>query len=250
MTTQQEQANLSKYENPAIYDEQAQAYQSDLQYMKAYLLNQKAPIIELACGTGRLAIPLAKKGHEIYAVDIHSGMLEYAKQKAKEEQVNIHFYQQDALKLELPVKSNVIYMTGNSFQHFLTNESQDLLFEAVKRHLEIGGEFIFNTRNPVLHELAKVDVYEENIVLKGERVRIAHEEIYEPLTQVLHCTSTHYYPNHTFKDYINIRYTYPLELKRLLYSHGFELSILYGSWLKDPFNAKSVEMIVHAKRIR
>ena len=44
-------------------------------------------------------------------------------------------------------------MTGNSFQHFLTNESQDALFASVKRHLNPKGELVFDTRNPILHEL-------------------------------------------------------------------------------------------------
>ncbi|MBB4826360.1 ubiquinone/menaquinone biosynthesis C-methylase UbiE [Sporosarcina luteola] len=239
--------NLSKYANPQEYDETYKSYTSDLDFIQAHLSASPQSIIELACGTGRLAIPLAKQGYTVYGVDIDSGMLEYAQTKADAEGVEIYFSVQDCTQFNLPVKSNFIYMTGNSFQHFLTNESQDALFLSVKKHLQPNGEFIFDTRNPILQELAEVQFDEEVIRKNGELVTIKSQETYDSLTQILECKSTYTSSNHTYKDGIQLRYTYPLEMKRLLNQHGFELVNLYGSWRKACFDASSVSMVVHAR---
>ena len=138
-------------------------------------------------------------------------------------------------------------MTGNSFQHFLTNESQDALFHSVKKHLHKNGEFIFDTRNPILHELVESDISEESIVQHGERTKVISREIYHPLTQILQCTSTYISSKGEYEDCINLRYTYPLELKRLLHQHGFELIALHGSWKKELFDENSISMVVHAR---
>lgn len=239
--------NLSKYANPKEYDESYKSYTADLEFIEDHLEGRKQTIIELACGTGRLAIPLARKGHFVYGVDIHAGMLKYAQEKADDEGLNIHLSVQDCTQLNLPIKSNFIYMTGNSFQHFLTNESQDALFMSVKKHLNANSELIFDTRNPILYELSNVDITEETIEQNGEITKVIHKEVYDSLTQILECTSIYISTKNEYKDSIKLRYTYPLELKRLLQQHDFELINLYGSWKKETFDANSISMVVHAR---
>ena len=239
--------NLSKYADPIEYDKLHEGYTVDLDYITNYLGERKETIIELACGTGRLAIPLAKFGHTVYGVDIDEGMLALAEQKAAAEGVTLHLSVQDCTKLTLPIQANFMYMTGNSFQHFLTNESQDALFTSVKKHLQNGGEFVFDTRNPILAELSVVDTYEETYERNGETIRVQSVETYEPLTQILTCTSTYTSPTPNYEDSIKLRYTYPLELQRLLDQHGFEIVALYGSWKKEELTASSVSMVVHTR---
>ncbi|WP_285397791.1 class I SAM-dependent methyltransferase [Lysinibacillus sp. fls2-241-R2A-57] len=240
--------NLEKYKNPIEYDVIYENYNVDLHYIKNLLRKNSDPIIELACGTGRLAIPLAKQGFNVYAIDIHEGMLQLAIDKAKKQNVQVHFSLQDCTQLQLPISSNFIYMTGNSFQHFLTNDSQNALFQSVKKHLHPGGEFVFDTRNALLNELSIVDEYEESSVnSKGEKLTIQHREEYNPVTQILTCRSINKLGHSTFEDSILLRYTYPMELKRLLEQNDFELLHLYGSWKKSEFTKDSPSMIVHAR---
>ncbi|MBK3493530.1 class I SAM-dependent methyltransferase [Viridibacillus sp. YIM B01967] len=245
------EGNLEKYTDPKKYDEQYSHYQQDLKLILEYAAHMNEPIIDLACGTGRLTIPMAKLGFEMYGVDIHNGMLNHAKKKAETENLYIQFLQQDCTKLSLPIKSPFIFMTGNSFQHFLTNESQDDLFTSVKEHLQPKGTFIFDTRNPILHELAVVDETEEKFINKYNQLVIEkHHEEYDHHTQVLHCTTTSEIIKNeklidSKKDSISLRYTFPLELERLLNSHDFELVEIFGSWNKTKFDRDSTSMVVH-----
>ena len=239
--------NLTKYADPVEYDKIHEGYTVDLDYITNYLGERKETIIELACGTGRLAIPLAKLGHTVYGVDIDEGMLALAEQKAIAEGVTLHLSVQDCTKLALPIQANFMYMTGNSFQHFLTNESQDALFTSVKKHLKKGGEFVFDTRNPILSELSVVDTYEETYERNGETIHVTSVETYDPLKQILTCTSSYTSPTGNYEDSIKLRYTYPLELQRLLAQHGFEVVAIYGSLKKAEFAADSIQMVVHAR---
>ncbi|MGE7925307.1 class I SAM-dependent methyltransferase [Viridibacillus arvi] len=245
--------NLEKYTDPVKYDELYNHYQEDLAIILECAQDSNQPIIELACGTGRLTIPMARKGFRMYGIDIHTGMLNHAKRKGETENLNIQFMQQDCTKLNLPINSPLIYMTGNSFQHFLTNESQDDLFTSVKKHLQSKGSFIFDTRNPILKELATVEeTVERNTINNKQIVNEKHLEVYDHNTQILHCTSTSEIIENgtliiTNKDSILLRYTFPLELERLLKSNGFGLVELYGSWKKTRFNKDSVSMVVHCR---
>jgi len=54
--------NLEKYKNPIEYDVLHENYNVDLYFIENHLKKNSGTIIELACGTGRLAIPLAKQG--------------------------------------------------------------------------------------------------------------------------------------------------------------------------------------------
>lgn len=205
--------NLSSYDCPEKYDGLYSEYTEDLRYVMEAARAVTAPVIELACGTGRLTIPMAKTGWEMIGVDIHTGMLELAKRKAQKEALTIRFERQDCTELDLGLVTPLTFMTGNSFQHFLTNDSQDRLFQSVKAHLQPGGAFIFDTRNPLLAELAA-----------GENTEERNTEVYDHLTQLLHCRTE----RETWKggecvneetETISLRYTFPLELERILHTH-------------------------------
>ncbi|MBY0122760.1 class I SAM-dependent methyltransferase [Bacillus sp. S/N-304-OC-R1] len=243
--------NLEKYADPEMYDHLHKDYTKDFNVIVewAQQYGQQQPIIELACGTGRVTIPMAKQGFKMIGVDIHEGMLSLAKEKAENEDLPIEFHLRDCTTLSLPTKSSFIYMTGNSFQHFLTNEQQDALFQAVRHHLNNRGLFIFDTRNPLLHELAVVDKYEQKYIdKKGDRVIEYHSEEYDSLTQMQHCmTKRHIYRKEELiaieQDGISLRFTFPLEMKRLLHSYGFKILQVYGDWDKNELTAQSVQMI-------
>src|SRR4051794_40607959 len=123
--------NLEKYADPEMYDHLYEGYQKDLGTILKWATHGQ-PILELACGTGRLTIPMAQRGFQMIGVDLHEGMLARARQKAIEQGVTIEFVQQDCTQLNIHVKSSLAFMTGNSFQHFLTNEAQDALLQSVR----------------------------------------------------------------------------------------------------------------------
>ncbi|MCM3086763.1 class I SAM-dependent methyltransferase [Bhargavaea ginsengi] len=242
--------NLEKYNDPLQYDREYGGYDADVQFILGHLPPPGSAVIDLACGTGRISLPVAAAGYEVTGVDLHEGMLARAREKAAEQGLSVRFLQQDGRALDLPVSAPLIVMAGNSFQHFLMNEDQDRMLESVRRHLEPGGRFIFDTRNPVPSELAEPDRYEEYAEAGGRRIQEVHTETYEPVTQILHCTTERFAEDGTplGQDGISLRYTYPLELERLLRQHSFRLENRYGDWSGRPFQAGSGQMVCVCRR--
>ncbi|MGE6683161.1 class I SAM-dependent DNA methyltransferase [Paenisporosarcina sp. NPDC076907] len=242
--------NMEKYNDPEYYDLQYQNYLKDFPLILEWAEKINGEIIDLACGTGRLTIPLAQKGFKLTGVDINEGMLDRARKKTRNTNLPIQWELQDCTKLKLNKSGSLIYMTGNSFQHFLTNEAQNNLFQSVHAHLIEEGIFIFNTRFPILSELAIIDESKRTYVDKRMRKVTEYEvDSYDPLTQILTSTSTREILNDqnqvvsTEKDRILLRYVFPMEMERLIEQNGFSILYTYDSWNKSPIQKGSTELI-------
>ncbi|WP_078392911.1 class I SAM-dependent methyltransferase [Shouchella patagoniensis] len=240
--------NFEKYSDTAMYDQLNEHSKIEIPILLQWIKKENQ-LLELACGTGRLTIPLAEKGYNVTGVDLHEGMLKKAKEKAAKKEVAIPFYLQDCTQLSFPNQFECLFMVGNSFQHFLTNQSQDALLASVSKHLTNNGLFIFDTRNPILAELSKPDHYVTEFQdYRGYDVKEHHLETYEDGDQLLRChTNRKYFKNgeylHSEQDSILLRYTYPLEMARLLASHGFKIEKRYGNWKGDDVSTNAPQMI-------
>jgi ubiquinone/menaquinone biosynthesis C-methylase UbiE len=74
--------NMQKYNDPEYYDLQFENYIKDLPLLLDWAQKQGGTI-DLACGTGRITIPLAEQGFHMIGVDLNEGMLNRAKSKTK-----------------------------------------------------------------------------------------------------------------------------------------------------------------------
>ncbi|GGA70115.1 class I SAM-dependent methyltransferase [Ornithinibacillus halotolerans] len=239
-------SNLEEYNNPSLYDFENDRYTEDISYLIKWAKKTGGVLIDLACGTGRATIPLAKQGYRLVGVDIHEGMLEKAKQKS--DNLPIHWVTQNCMHLQLDITSKFIYMVGNSFQHFLTNEDQNQLLRSVHYHLEKDGVFIFNTRFPSREELLQPaeEEYWRNYTdpSTGLNVDVFTISEYNSLTQIQHYTTIRRAQDGSEKRTdIQLRYVYPQELERLARENGFKVLQLFGDWKETPLSSKSLEMI-------
>jgi SAM-dependent methyltransferase len=241
--------NMEKYSDPEKYDLQYEGYMKDFPLIYGWANKLDGLIVDLACGTGRMTIPLAEKGFDLIGIDLNKGMIERAKNKSRTKGLNIQWCLQDCTQFDLPIKSNFIYMTGNSFQHFLTNESQDQLLQSVCGHLNEKGVFIFGARFPLIQELSDESVHERSYIDEHNRkVNEVSIETYDSIKQILRCLSKRTInlengDQIVEEDSISLRYVYPQEMGRLLKQNGFEIIEVYGSWCKDYLQDDSTEMI-------
>lgn len=253
-----ELVNFEEYDDPVLYDKENDPYIDDLPFLLKWASKTEGVIIDLACGTGRATIPLASEGYQLIGVDVHKGMLKEAKRKSAKWKLPIKWMEQDCTKLNLNVKSQFIYMVGNSFQHFLTNEAQDGLLISINRHLEPDGIFIFDTRFPSKEELLQpsteeywktyIDCETQN---KVDVSTISH---YDALNQIQHYTTIRKFLNgkgklvNEIRTNISLRYVYPKEMERILYGNGFEILNVYKDWNEGPLENDSHSMIYVCKK--
>lgn len=252
--------NAEEYHDPILYDKENESYAPELPFLLKWASKSNGPIIDLACGTGRITIPLAKNGYELVGVDIHNGMLEEALKKAGNLKVPIKWVEQDCAKLELDLKSSLLYSVGNSFQHFLTNEAQDGFLSSVNKHLEMSGIFIFGTRFPSAEELLQPNTEEywrtyidSDSLQKVDMYTISQ---YDSLNQIQHYTTIRKYRNKDGKivdekrTNISLRYVFPKEMERLLIAHGFEIVHVFSDWKETPISQNSYEMVYVCRKAK
>ena len=103
-------------------------------------------MLEIACGTGRVSIPIARLGFAVTGLDIVPGMVERARSKSAG--LPTRWVEGDARAFDLGERFRLIFLTGNAFQAFLTHADQEALLGRVRAHLHDEGLFAFETRNP------------------------------------------------------------------------------------------------------
>ncbi|TFE01525.1 class I SAM-dependent methyltransferase [Jeotgalibacillus salarius] len=249
--------NFEEYDDPILYDKENGSYISEVPFLFKWASVKPGPIIDLACGTGRVTIPLAEKGLQVTGVDVHKGMLNEARKKSASAGFKVEWLEQDATKLSLGMKSSLIYSVGNSFQHFLTNEEQDGLLSSVNRHLEDEGIFIFNTRFPSAEELLQpaTEEYWRSYKDGEHKVDVSTISHYDALQQIQHYTTIRKYKNthdemvDEKRTNISLRYVFPKEMERLLDSHGLEIVHIYQDWKETPLTNESDEMVYVCRKI-
>lgn len=106
-----------------------------------YGIKDDASILDLGCGTGKMARRLAKKGYEVTAVDNSMDMLEVA---ASEEDDGILYVLQDMISLELPKKVDAVVSICDCMNYILERDDLREVFTRVKRFLKEDGVFMFD----------------------------------------------------------------------------------------------------------
>lgn len=233
------------------YDAFNQPTQDDFKFYLAEARKARGPVLELACGTGRLTIPLAKKGLEIIGLDLAAPMLETARAKAAAAGVKINFLRGDARKFSLGKKFKLIFMAFNSLQHLGKAEDLRGLFACVAAHLAPGGRFIFDVFNP--NPLCLVRDPEELLPVAyydapagAGKVLVNESYSYDKAAQVSRLT-WHYRSEktgRTLKKSLNLRCFFPQELQALVHYNGFRAVASYGDFLKKPFTGDSMKQVL------
>ncbi len=233
------------------YDAFNQPYEDDLAFYLAEAKRARGPVLELACGTGRLTIPLKKKGVDITGLDYAAPMLERARAKAAASGVKIDFKSGDARKFSLGRKFKLVFIAFNSMQHFGRREELEGFFRSVKAHLVPGGRFVFDvfspdprylTRDP--EEMLPVAYYDAPA--GGGKVLVNETYSYDKTAQVSRIV-WHYRSEKTgktVKKSLNLRCFFPEELQALLHYNGFRVLRRYGNFKRKPFGESSMKQVV------
>lgn len=220
-------------------------------------------MLEIACGTGRVAIPIARQGFAVTGLDIVPGMLELARSKAAG--LPTRWVEGDARTFDLGERFRLVFLTGNAFQGFVTNADQEALLRRVRAHLHDGGLFAFETRNPRwgtresrdedhdglfvdLETRAEEETWPSYVNARGCEVRVSRTRTYDHVAQVLHWTTYRRWhegaEEHTRTTRIALRYTFPQELAALLHHNGLSIVRQYGDWNGGPLTATSPSIVV------
>ncbi len=108
------------------------------------LTERAESIIEFAVGTGRIAIPLAKRGQMVFGVDASDDMLRVAKKKCADEHVRMPLILGDMRKADLKARAEWVVCGCRSFLHNLTEDDQLSSLRTFEKHLAPGGRIFLD----------------------------------------------------------------------------------------------------------
>jgi SAM-dependent methyltransferase len=232
------------YDHPALYDELLPAT-AHVSYYVDLARRASGDVLELACGTGQLTVPIASAGLPTVGLDLSAPMLATARQRAADAKVSIEYVLADMRKFDLSRKFALIFIARNSLLHLHSTEDLLAAFAAVRRHLAPGGIFAFDVFNPNVRLLARhsgqrFPVFQVETESFG-KLSVEETTDYDSATQV---GRGRWYISTPEKSdawvlRLELRNIFPQELPLLLATGGFHLKSRMGDLSQTPFDSSS-----------
>jgi SAM-dependent methyltransferase len=122
----------------------------DLAFFLDEAQKTQGKILELACGTGRLSIPLLQAGIDLTCIDYSKEMLEVFQKKLKKGRLSCRIFNQDMANLSLPDRFDMIFIPFHSFSEILDESKRARALSRIREHVAEGGSFICTLQNPIV----------------------------------------------------------------------------------------------------
>lgn len=194
--------------------------------------------LELAIGTGRVAIPLREAGVEVAGIELSEAMIDRLREKV--DAATIPVVQGDMTTATAGEGLTLAYLVFNTISNLLTQEQQVECFRNVARHLAPGGRFVVELWVPQLRSLAPghggtVEVSESGYLLV---------DTYDTLAQLVVSHHVRFDPQVDGSREAQLartphRYVWPAELDLMAQLAGFELEHRYAGFDRAEFTAES-----------
>jgi SAM-dependent methyltransferase len=189
--------------------------------------------LELGIGTGRIALPLARRGVPVHGIDLSSAMVARLRSKVSDEDIDVTIG--DFATTTVDGTFSVAYLVYNTIENLTTQAEQVACFRNAAAHLEPGGCFVVEVEVPALRLLPP-----------GERARVFHMtetywgiDEFEVANQGL--TSHHFtiVEGRVERVSIPFRYVWPAELDLMAELAGLRLRHRWDGWTREPFTSES-----------
>jgi SAM-dependent methyltransferase len=199
-------------------------------------LAQGGRALELAIGTGRIALPLAEKGIRVDGIDFSPSMLAKLRAKPGGEQLKITLG--NFADVAVPDTYNLIYIVFNTLFNLLTQGEQVRCFENVAAHLTEKGVFVIEGGVPTEFCRLRKNQYVELENIEIDKVHLDTAR-YNPITQLLEENHIIISNKGTQLFPIVTRYAWPSELDLMARIAGLRIKERWANWNREPLTASS-----------
>ncbi|WP_181137210.1 class I SAM-dependent DNA methyltransferase [Vibrio hyugaensis] len=231
------------------YDAQyGKAYSNEISFLHDLLATyQASSLLDVCCGTGLVTIPLSNNLSRAVGIDFSSPMVEFAIEKSAAVD-NISFCEMDAVDFNLGTQFDVVSMTGNAFQAFISNADFLSMLNRVKNHMGDNGVFVFDARLPCPENLEVTSGYQywsSYISPTGEKVNVYGWDSAHPQSNdtMVHHVRRDYENGDQYHSKIELKYRSIDEIVSCLESVGLQLVRCYADWKKTPFTKASKRIV-------
>jgi SAM-dependent methyltransferase len=251
----------------ATYDLEYGAFEGDLDFYVELAKEAEPPVLELATGTGRVSLPIAREGVPIVGIDTSAEMLAAARKKLEgEPALPLRLLEADMRDFDLKddkSRFGLVIIPARAFLHLTTPEDQIACLTNVRDHLQEGGLLALNFFVPDLEliavhqgRLGRAVTFQNRftapdsgneIEVWGHREYRAHDQFIEQRFVYHEWDAEGKLLRITRRGY-TLCYIWPREFEHLLARCGFEIEGLYGWFDKRPFDEKSPEQVWVARK--
>lgn len=244
-----------------LYD--AFPFEADLPLYRDLAAAEEGHVLEVACGSGRVLVPLARSGYRVTGLDASPHMLEIARDKLQAAGADVaaraRLVQGDMRTFRLKEEFDLAIVAVKSFAYLTTRAEQQQALASLAMHLRPGGLLALDLLNPSPAWLLEpVGSLRQDLVqhVAGWGVTVARTEAVVSIdlaAQVRVIRSAYEMVDEegsVTKRFVEwpFRYTYRFEAELLLEQAGFEVEALYGGYEREPFTSDSKVMLFLARR--
>ena len=219
----------------SIYDDYPRGDEEETVDFLASLAGE-GPVLELAIGTGRIALPLASRGVRVDGIDFSDAMV--ARLRAKPGGHALDVTIGDYADVPVPGRYALVYVVYNTLFNLLTQDDQVRCFVNVAAHLADGGAFVVEASTPgrlyALRDGQYVDA--EHITPDAVTFDVGR---HDPVAQILDESHVTLSAAGTRVAPIVTRYAWPSELDLMARIAGLRLRERWGGWKGEPFTGDS-----------
>ncbi|RKZ08776.1 SAM-dependent methyltransferase [Candidatus Fermentibacteria bacterium] len=202
---------------------------------------EKGDVLDLCCGPGRFAIPLARMGFNVTGVDITGFLLDIAKYRASLENVEIEWIKEDMRRFRRSGSYDLIFNMFTSFGYFKDHSDNMQVLENVNESLRQGGKFVMETMGKetlasIFHQVTDEETDEGLLLIQRHRIedgwnRIENDWLLIDDESVL--------GRWKFSHWIYSA----AEIRNMLLDAGFSNVEVYGDPEGAPYNSESGRLI-------
>jgi SAM-dependent methyltransferase len=189
--------------------------------------------LELGIGTGRIALPLARRGVPVHGIELSEAMVARLRAKPGAEQIGVTIG--DFATAKVAGTFSVAYLVANTIMNLTTQDEQVACFRNVAERLDSRGCFVIEVLVPGLQRLPPGDTFQPFDVSPAH---LGFDE-YDVARQGL--VSHHYWIADGKVDAFSIpfRYVWPSELDLMAQLAGMTLRERWSGWKREPFTSES-----------
>ncbi len=246
-----------------LYDDEYRHATDDVDFYLRTLETERprGPVLDLGCGTGRIAIPLARAGHRVTGVDLAEPMLRRARHRRAglpaPDAIRLRFARQDIAGLALPGRYRTAILAFSTLNMVLGPDRRRAALERVAGHLETGGLLIADLANSSPQDRHGTSIRSSfRTAHRGHLVEKLTEERSgrdRSRTRVRYLYVVRRWVDDRVVDRLEIDFELDRvtrrELESTLYGIGFDVEHVLGDHRGSPFTAGSPRLLVLARRL-
>jgi 2-polyprenyl-3-methyl-5-hydroxy-6-metoxy-1,4-benzoquinol methylase len=244
--------DLAVYDDADFYDQEFAARTHDIPFFLDQAVQAGGPVLEVACGTGRISLPIARAGIDVAGLDVMPSMLARARRRSEEEGLSVEWLEQDCRDIRTGQRFALVFSATNAMQHLHDVDSAVAFLVSARNVLRPGGTLILDVFNPSVAKLSRrpEESYQHKSIVDrdGSTLDVRASTGYDAATQVLHFTLEYLRDGVCVRTkQVSMRCYFPEELLALCRLAGLEVVERYGDYDLSPFTSGSPKQLLFCR---